>query len=95
MDINNLNKEDVHNLLVLKAGEIERANRLREKTDGDLFLDTYECQRMIGVTSKFFEKLVELLEPTVTYEDLSNEKNICKRWSEYELYGQNYKIMSV
>ena len=44
MDVKTINKEEAHNLLVLKAGDIERANRLKEKTDGDLFLDAYECQ---------------------------------------------------
>jgi len=91
MDVKTINKEEAHNLLVLKAGDIERANRLKEKTDGDLFLDAYECQRLICVTSKFFDRLMELFEPEVTIDD----SEMPKRWFMYELYGQEYKIMGM
>ena len=86
-------KEELHDILVRRAGAIEDINRVNEDTEFDIFVDSYDCIRQIMITSRSFWDVCEILGlPYRIYKLEDDVKNDYEAKTEIELFGKKYEM---
>ena len=86
-------KEELHDILVRRAGAIEDINRVNEDTEFDIFVDGYDCIRQIMIKSRSFWDVCEILGlPYRIFKLEDNAKNDFEAKAEIELFGKEYEL---